>query len=100
MGFAWFDCFRFFMLAGARNKHRSTLLIFLLTSLKLNTQSICGFSCTLLNPAQVLLNHFLAQSSVLKMCSQIDNLLLKVGVLFGSIEKLTLERNKCFTRRG
>jgi hypothetical protein len=29
-------------------------------------------------------------NSLFKMCSQIGNLLLKLGVLFGSMEKLTL----------
>jgi hypothetical protein len=76
------------MIAGVRNKFRSTLLTFLLTSLKPNPQSVCGLGCTLLNPAQILLNHFLTQSSFLKMRSQIGNLLLKLGVLFGSMEKL------------
>jgi hypothetical protein len=56
MSFGWFECFLFFMVAGARNKLRSTLLIFLLTSLKSNTQSVCGLGCTLLNPAQILLD--------------------------------------------
>jgi hypothetical protein len=100
MGFGWFECFLFFMVAGARKKLRSTLLIFLLTSLKPNTQSVCGLGCTLVNPTQILVDHFLTQSSFIKMCSQIGNLLLKLGVLFGSMEKLTLERNACFTRRG
>jgi hypothetical protein len=100
MGFGWFECFLFFMVAGARNKLRSTLLIFLLTSLKPNTQSVCGLGCTLLNPAQILLDYFLTQSSFLKTCSQIGNLLLKLGVLFGSMEKLTLERDTCFARMG
>jgi hypothetical protein len=100
MGFGWFEWFLFFMVAGARNKLRSALLTFLPTSLKLNTQSVCGISCTLLNPAQILLDHFLTQSSFLKASSQIGNLLLKLGVLFGSMEKLTLERNTCFARRG
>jgi hypothetical protein len=100
MGFAWFECFLYFMVAGARNKLGSTLLTILLTSLKPNTQSVCGLGCTLLNPAQILLDHFLTQTSFLKACSQIGNLLLKLGVLFGSIEKLTLERDTCFTRRG
>jgi hypothetical protein len=100
MGFGWFKCFLFFMIAGARNKLRSTLLIFLPTSLKLNPQSVCGLGCTLLNPAQILLNHLLTQSSFLKASSQIGNLLLKLGVLFDSMEKLTLEKNTCFTRRG
>jgi hypothetical protein len=100
MGFGWFECFLFFMVARARNKLRSTLLTFLLTSLKPNIQSICGLGCTLLNPTQILLDHFLTQSSFLKVRSQIGNLLLKLSVLFGSMEKLTLERNTCFTRRG
>jgi hypothetical protein len=94
--FGWFECFLFFMVARARNKLRSTLL----TSLKPNTQSVCGLGCTLLNPTQILLDHFLTQSSFIKTCSQIGNLLLKLDVLFGSMEKLTLERNTCFTRRG
>jgi hypothetical protein len=34
------------------------------------------------------------------VCSQIGNLLLKLGALFGSMKKLTLERDTCFTRRG
>jgi hypothetical protein len=100
MGFGWFECFLFFMVAGARNKLKSTLLTFLLTSLKPNTQSVYGLDCTLLNLAQILLDHFLTQTSFIKTCSQIGNLLLKLGVLFGSMEKLTLERNTCFARRG
>jgi hypothetical protein len=99
MDFSWFECFLFFMVAGARNKLRSTLLTFLLTPLKPNTQFVCGLDCTLLNPAQILLDHFLTQSSFLKSSSQIGNLLLKLSVLFGSMEKLTLERNTCFARK-
>jgi hypothetical protein len=38
VGFDWFECFLFFMVVGARNKLRSTLLTVILTSLKLNTQ--------------------------------------------------------------
>jgi hypothetical protein len=34
------------------------------------------------------------------MCSQISDLLLKLGILFGSIEKLTLERETRFAQRG
>jgi hypothetical protein len=34
------------------------------------------------------------------MCSQIGNLLLKIDVLFGSLEKFTLKRDTCFIRRG
>jgi hypothetical protein len=36
MGFGWFECFLLFMVARARNKLRSTLLILFLTSFKLN----------------------------------------------------------------
>jgi hypothetical protein len=90
MGFGWFECFLFFMVAGVRNKLRSTLLIFFLASLKTNPQFVCGFGCTLLNPAQIPLNHFLGQNGFLKTCSQISDLLLKVGVLFGSMENLPL----------
>jgi hypothetical protein len=98
--FGRFDCCFLFVVGGARNKLRSTLLTLVLTPLKPNTQSVCGLGCTLLNPAQILLYHFLTQSSFLKASSQIGNLLLKLSVLFGSMEKLTLERNTCFTRRG
>jgi hypothetical protein len=99
MGFGWFECFLFFMVAGARNKLRSTLLILFLTSLKPNHQSVCGFGCTLLNLAKIL-NHFLARNGFLKTCSQISDLLLKLDVLFGSMERLTLERDTCFAWRG
>jgi hypothetical protein len=100
VSFGGFDCYFLFVVGGAGNELGSTLLPHLLTPLKANTQSICGFCCTLLNPAQILLDHFLTQSSFLKTCSQIGNLLLKLGVLFGSMEKLTLKRNTCFSRRG
>jgi hypothetical protein len=100
LSFGGFDCCFLFVVRGARNKLGSTLLTLNLTPLKPNTQLVCGFGCTLLNPAQILFDHFLTQKSFLKMCSQIGNLLLKLGVLFGSMEKLTLERNTCFTRRG
>jgi hypothetical protein len=49
---------------------------------------------------QVILNHFLAQNSFLKTCSQIVNLLLQLSVLFGSIEKITLERTIHHAQRG
>jgi hypothetical protein len=83
MGFGLFECFLFFMVAGARNKLRSTLHTFLLTSLKPNTQSVCGLGCTLLSPAEIFLDHFLTQSSFLKMCSQIGNLLRGTHALEG-----------------
>jgi hypothetical protein len=100
MVFGWFECFLLFVVAGGRNKLRSTLLTFILTSLKSNTQSVCGLGCTLLDPAQILLNHSLTQSSFLKTCSQIGNHMLNLSVLFGSMEKLTLERDTCFVTRG
>jgi hypothetical protein len=85
---------------GARNKLRSTPLTLVPVSLKTNTQFVCGLCGTLLNSTQVVLNHFLTQSSFLKMCSQIGNLLLKLDVLFGSTENLTRERTTQFVRRG
>jgi hypothetical protein len=98
--FGGFDWFLLLMVGGARNKLGSTLLTLILTPLKTNTQLVCGFGCTLLNPTQILLNHLLAQISFLKMRDQIGNLLLKLGVLSGSMEKLTLERITQFARRG
>jgi hypothetical protein len=100
VSFGGFDCFLLLMVGGAGNELESTLLTLILTSIKINTQLVCGFGCTLLIPIQILLNHRLAQSSFLKMCSQIGNLSLKLSVLFGSMEKLTLERNTQFARRG
>jgi hypothetical protein len=83
----WILLFHLLVVGGARNKLESTLLTLILTPLKINTQFIYGFGCTLLNPSQMLLNHHLAQNSLLKACSQIGNLLLKLGVPFGSMKK-------------
>jgi hypothetical protein len=55
VGFDRFECFFLFVIIGARNKLGITLFTFILTSLKINTQFVCGFSCTLLNSTQVLL---------------------------------------------
>jgi hypothetical protein len=88
------------MIVRARNKLSSTPLTLVLTSLKTNTQFVCGFCGTLLNSTQIILNHLVTQNGLLKTCGQIDNLLLKLGVLFGSMEKLTLERVTQFARRG
>jgi hypothetical protein len=88
------------VIVGAKNKLSSTHLTLVLTYLKINTQFVCGFCGTLLNSTQIVLNHFLAQSSFLTTCSQIGNLLLKLGVLFGSIGKLTLKRTTQFAWRG
>jgi hypothetical protein len=76
MSFGGFDCFLLLMVGGAGNDLESTLLTLILTPLKTNTQFICGFGCTLLNPTQIILNHLLTQNSLLKMCSQISDLLL------------------------
>jgi hypothetical protein len=93
VSFGGIDCCFLFVIGGARNKLGSTLLTLILTPLKPNTQFVCVLGCTLLNPTQVLLNHLLTQHGFLEMCNQIGNLLLKLGVPFGSIEKLTLERH-------
>jgi hypothetical protein len=85
------------MVGGAGNEFGSTLLTLILTPLKTHIQSVCGFVCTFLNPAQIPHNHFLAQNGSLKACSQISDLLLKLDVLFDSMKKLTLERDTCFT---
>jgi hypothetical protein len=98
--FSGFDGCFLFGIGRVGNELRSTLLTLILTPLKTNTQSVCGFGFTLLNPAQILLNHFLAQNDFLKARSQISDLLLNLGVLFGSMDKLTLERNTHFTQRG
>jgi hypothetical protein len=90
--FGEFGCFLLFVVVGGRNKFESSLLTLVLTPLKANTQFVCGFSCTLLNPTQVILNHFLTDNSFFKMRCQICKLLLYLGVLFDSMEKLTLER--------
>jgi hypothetical protein len=100
VGFGGFDDFLLLVVVGARNELRSTIPTLVLTPLKVYTQSVCGFGCTLLNPTQVLLNYLLTQFSFLKMSSQITDLLLKLDVLFDSKEKLTLERDTRFTRRG
>jgi hypothetical protein len=66
VSFDGFECFFLFVIIGDRNKLGSTLFSFILTSLQTNTQFICGFSCTLLNSTQVLLNHFLTHHGSLK----------------------------------
>jgi hypothetical protein len=100
VSFGGFDCFLLLVVGGVGNELRSTLLTFILTPLKTNTQFVYGFGCTLLNPTQIILNHLLTQNGLLKTCSQIGNLLLKLDVLFCSMEKLTLERATQFTQRG
>jgi hypothetical protein len=81
------------VIVRAGNELESTHCTLILTTLKTNTYFICGFGYTLLNPTQILLNHFPPQNGFHKMRSQISDLLLKLGVLFGSMEKLTLERD-------
>jgi hypothetical protein len=100
VSFCGFDYCFLFVVGGAGNKLGSTLPTLIPTPLKTNTQYVCRFGCTLLNPTQILLDHFLTQNSFFKTYSQIGNLLMKLGILLGSMEKLTLERDTCFTRRG
>jgi hypothetical protein len=73
--FGGFDCFLLFVVVGGRNKLGSTLLTFVLISLKPKTQCVCGLGCTLLNLTQIILNNFLTHHRSLKMRSQIRNLL-------------------------
>jgi hypothetical protein len=68
--------FFLFVVGGARDKLGSTLFTFALTPLKANTQFVSGLGYTLLNPTQIIINHFLAQNGFLKTRSQIRNLLL------------------------
>jgi hypothetical protein len=98
VSFGEFDYFLLLVVGGARNEFESTLLTLILTPLKINTQFVCGFSCTLLNPTQIILNHLLTQNGFLKTHSQISDLLLKLGVLFDSMKKLTLERDTFRTK--
>jgi hypothetical protein len=67
VSFGGFDSFLLLIIGEARNELGSTLLTVILAPLKTNTQLVCQFGCTLLNPTQILLNHLLAQSSFLKM---------------------------------
>jgi hypothetical protein len=71
-----FDGFLLLVVVGARNKLGSTLPILILTPLKINTLFVSGLGCTLLNPTQIILNHFLTHHRPLKTRSQISNLLL------------------------
>jgi hypothetical protein len=75
VSFDGFECFLLFVLVIARNKLRSTLITLVLTSLKVNTQFICGLGCTLFHMVQVIPNRLLAHHSSLKTTSQIGNLL-------------------------
>jgi hypothetical protein len=54
--FGGFDGFLLLMVVGARNTLESTHPILVITSLKPNTQFVCGFDCTLLNLTQIILN--------------------------------------------
>jgi hypothetical protein len=76
VSFVGFDCFLLVIVVGARNKLGSTLLTLVLTSLKPNTQFICGLGYTLFHMVQVILNHYLTHHSSLKARSQVGNLLL------------------------
>jgi hypothetical protein len=73
--FGGFECFLLLVVVGVGNKLGSTLLTLVLTSLKANTQFVCGLGCTLFHTVQVILNHLLSHHSSLKTRSQIGNLL-------------------------
>jgi nitrate reductase NapE component len=73
VSFGGFEYLLDFVVVGARNKLGSTLLTLVLTSLKANTQFICGLGYTLFHMVQVILNQFLTHHSSLKMRSQIGN---------------------------
>jgi hypothetical protein len=75
VSFGGFECFLLFVVVRARNKLGSTLLTLILTSLKANTQFVCGLGCTLFHIVQVILNHLITHHSSLKTRSQIGNLL-------------------------
>jgi hypothetical protein len=81
--FGWFDCLLPFVVVRARNELRSILLVF--------------FSY-LSNPIPNLYVDLVAYSSTLLKSSLII-FSLKM-VLFGTMEKLTLERDTCFTWSG
>jgi hypothetical protein len=100
VSFGGFDYFLLFVIVGARDEFRSTLHTLVLTPLNTNIQLICRLGYTLLNMTQIIRNHLLTHNQPLKMTSQVGNLLLKLGVLFGSMDKLTLERTTRYTRRG
>jgi hypothetical protein len=100
VSFGGFECFLLLVVGGAGKELGSTLLTLIHTPLKTNTQFVCGFGCILLNPTQILLNHLLAQNSLLNTCSPIANLLLQLCVLFGSMEKLTPQRTTHYAQRG
>jgi hypothetical protein len=69
VSFAGFNYFLLLVVGGAGNELGSTLLTLILTPLKTNTQFVCGFGCTLLNPTQIILNHLLTQNGLLKTWS-------------------------------
>jgi hypothetical protein len=100
VSFGGFDYFLLLLVGGVGNEFGSTLLTLILTPLKTNTQFVCGFGCTLLNPTQIILNHLLTQNGLFKTCNQIGNLLLKLSILFGNMEKFTLETVTQFAWRG
>jgi hypothetical protein len=99
VNFGGFNYFLLFVVVGGRNKFGGNLLTLVLTPLKLNTQFISELGCTTLNSTQIIINHFLAHNSSLKTRSQVSNLMLQLGVLFGSMEMLTIERATHFTWR-
>jgi hypothetical protein len=76
VSFGGFDCCFLFVVGGAGNELGGTLLTLILTPLKTNTQFVCGLGGTLLNPTQIIIDHFVTHHHSLKARSQISNLLL------------------------
>jgi hypothetical protein len=75
VGFTWSECFLLFVVVGARNELISTLLTLMLTSLKPNTQFVCGFGCTLLNLTQMFHTEGIKQARrMIKFVMEIFNL--------------------------
>jgi hypothetical protein len=99
VSFGGFDCCFLFVVGGAGNELKSILLTFF-SHLSNPTPNLyvdlVAHSSTLLKSSSMIF----AQNGFLKMRSQISDLLLKLRVLFGSMDKLTLERDTHFTRRG
>jgi hypothetical protein len=55
VSFGAFDCFLLFVVGGAGNELGSILPTLIVTTLKTNTQFICGLGCTLLNPTKIVI---------------------------------------------
>jgi hypothetical protein len=99
VSFAGFDCCFLFVVGGLR-MNLGALFSPLSSHLSKPTHNLyvdlVALSSTRLKSSSIIFS----LKIVFKAHSQISNLLLKLGVLFDSMEKLTLERGTCFTWRG